>query len=100
MKKLLKRYRSVGVIAGSLLFNLVSSLLVYRPEGVIFNIVPQSVTEWICDIIALVVFFVGYLMLFYDFSEDNKQKQKEALVEGIIKAQEELSKDDVKLTVK
>ena len=39
-------------------------------------------------------------MLFYDFSEDNKQKQKEALVEGIIKAQEELSKDDVKLTVK
>ena len=82
MKKLLKRYRSVCIIAGSLVFNLVSSLLVYRPDGVIFNIVPQSVTEWVCDIVTLIVFFVGYLMMFYDFSEDYKQKQKEAILEA------------------
>ena len=78
---ILERYRSVLVIATSLIFNLVSSLLVYKPEGVPFNKSPLTVTEWICDIISMIVFAVGLLMMFYDINSDWKRKIKEALNE-------------------
>lgn len=51
MKSVLVKYRSIVVIASSLVFNLVSSLLVWHPEGVLFNKNPMTVTEWICDIV-------------------------------------------------
>ena len=77
----LKKYRSVLVMAASLIFNLVSSLLVYKPEGVPFNKSPLTVVEWVCDIISMIVFAVGLLMMFYDINSDQKQKIKEALNE-------------------
>ena len=73
MKKVLIRYRSVCVIAGSLVFNLVSSLLVYKPEGVVINKTPLTITEWICDILSMTLFFVGMLMLLYDSNKDGKE---------------------------
>jgi len=79
---ILKRYRSVAVMAASLIFNLVSSLLVYRPKGVKFNMTPLTVTEWVCDIISIIVFAVGWLMMFYDINADQKKKIKEALNES------------------
>lgn len=81
--KVLKRYRSVLIMAASLIFNLVSSLLVYKPEGVPFNQSPLTVSEWICDIISMIVFAVGLLMMFYDINSDWKQKIKEALNESM-----------------
>lgn len=81
--KFIKRYRSVVVMAVSLIFNLVSSLLVYRPEGVKFNMTPLTVTEWICDIISIIVFAVGLLVMFYDINSDQKRKIKEALNESM-----------------
>lgn len=79
----LKRYRSVVVMAVSLIFNLVSSLLVYKPVGVKFNMTPLTVTEWICDIISMIVFAIGWLMMFYDINRDYKEKIKEALNESM-----------------
>ena len=81
--KILKKYRSVLVMATSLIFNLISSLLVYRPEGVPFNKSPLTVAEWICDIVSMIVFAVGLLMMFYDINSDWKQKIKEALNESM-----------------
>lgn len=81
--KVLKRYRSVVVMAASLLFNLVSSLLVYKPEGIKFNMTPLTATEWICDIISIIVFAVGWLVMFYDINADQKEKIKEALNESM-----------------
>lgn len=46
---ILLRFRGVWIIAGGLIFNLVSSLLVWNPEGVRFNKAPTTVTEWVCD---------------------------------------------------
>ncbi len=81
--KVLKRYRSVVVMAASLIFNLVSSLLVYRPEGTKFNMTPLTVTEWVCDIISIIIFVIGWLMMFYDINRDQKEKIKEALNESM-----------------
>lgn len=83
LTKTLKRYRSVVVIATSLLFNLVTSLLVYKPDGVKFNKSPLTVTEWVCEIISIIVFAVGWLMMFYDINRDFKEKIKEALNESM-----------------
>lgn len=82
MKKVLTRYRSVCVIASALIFNLVSSLLVYKPDGVAFNKTPLTITEWICDILSLIVFFTGFLMMFFDSNKDSKEKSKEAFEYG------------------
>ena len=81
--KVLKRYRSVVVMAASLIFNLVSSLMVYKPDGVKFNMTPITVTEWVCDIISMIVFASGWLMMFYDINRDQKVKIKEALNESM-----------------
>lgn len=89
MKNKLIKYRSIVVIATSLIFNLVSSLLVWHPEGQKFNAMPMTVTEWVCDIISIIWFFVGVLMLLFDADQNEKEKIKEAIHE----AREELQKD-------
>lgn len=81
MKKTLKKYRSIVVMATALIFNLVSSLLVWHPEGQIFNATPMTVTEWICDIVGIIWFFIGFLMMFYDTHQNEKEKIKEAILE-------------------
>ena len=81
MKKILKKYRSIVVMATALIFNLVSSLLVWHPKGQIFNATPMTVTEWICDIIGIIWFFIGFLMMFYDTHQNEKEKIKEAILE-------------------
>ena len=95
MKNKLIKYRSVVVIATSLIFNLVSSLLVWHPEGKVFNLTPMTVTEWICDIVSTTWFFVGFLIMFFDIHQNQKEKIKEAIFE----AKEELEKDDCSLEV-
>lgn len=90
MKKILKKYRSVVVIGTALVFNLTSSLLVWKPEGVILNLKPMTVVEWICDIISIVWFFAGFIMMFFDIHENEKQKIKEAILE----TNEELKNDE------
>lgn len=89
MKRILKKYRSTVVIGTALIFNLISSLLVWKPEGVIFNSRPMTVIEWICDIISVIWFFTGFPMLFFDVHENEKQKIKEAILE----TNEELKND-------
>lgn len=74
MKRITKKYRGIIVIASALLFNLISSLLVWHPAGQIFNIYPLTVTEWICDIISTVLAFTGAIMSLYDVNADMKQK--------------------------
>lgn len=82
MKNKLAKYRSIAVIVGALIFNLLSSLLVWHPEGVIFNKTPKTVTEWICDIISVAGFFTGFLMMLYDSNKDSKEKMEEAFKYG------------------
>ena len=82
MKNKLIKYRSIGVIASALVFNLVSSLLVWHPEGVKFNKTPMTVTEWVCDIIGFVWFFTGILMALYDANKDSKLQMEEAFKRG------------------
>lgn len=81
MKKTLKKYRSIVVMVTALIFNLVSSLLVWHPEGQVFNATPMTVTEWICDIVGIIWFFIGFLMMFYDTHQNEKEKIKEAILE-------------------
>ena len=95
MKNKLIKYRSVVVIATSLIFNLVSSLLVWHPEGKVFNLTPMTVTEWICDIVSTIWFFVGILMMFFDIHQNEKEKIKEAILE----TKDELEKDDCSLEI-
>lgn len=90
MKNVLTKYRSVVVIASSLVFNLISNLLVWHPEGTIFNRFPMTVTEWICDIISLVLFFIGFSMLLFDSHDYEKKRIKEAVLE----ARDELDKKE------
>lgn len=82
MKKIIKKYKGVLIIAFGLIFNLVESLLVYRPEGVMFNLQPMSVAEWICDIISQIIIVTGFAMLMFDINRDSKCKIKEGLVEA------------------
>lgn len=89
MKRVLKKYRSVVVIGAALVFNLVSSLLVWHPDGKMFNIRPMTVTEWVCDIIAIIGYCTGFVMMLFDANKDTKDKIKEAFLE----ANEELKKD-------
>lgn len=95
MKNKLIKYRSVVVIATSLIFNLVSSLLVWHPDGQKFNTTPLTVTEWICDIVSIVWFLFGMMMMFFDIHQNQKEKIKEAIFE----AKEELEKDDCSLEI-
>ena len=95
MKNKLIKYRSVVVIATSLIFNLVSSLLVWHPEGVKFNKTTMTVTEWVCDIVSTIWFFVGILMMFFDIHQNEREKIKEAIFE----AKEELEKDECSLEI-
>lgn len=95
MKNKLIKYRSVVVIAISLIFNMVTSLLVWHPEGQKFNTVPLTTTEWICDIISIVWFCVGFLMMFFDAFQNEKEKIKEAILE----AKEELKIDGYSLEI-
>lgn len=90
MKNVLKKYRGVIIILSSLIFNLLTSLLVWHPDGRLFNMRPMTITEWICDIVAIIGFFVGLTMSFYDVFDYEKQKIKEALLE----TDEELKNDD------
>ena len=78
MKNKLIKYRGVVVIATSLIFNLVTSLLVWHPEGKLFNLMPMTITEWICDIICITWFFIGFLMALYDANKDSKKQMEEA----------------------
>lgn len=96
MRKVLIKYRSICVIASALIFNLASSLLVYKPDGVIFNKTPLTVTEWICDILSLIMFFTGFLMMLFDSNKDSKEKLKEAFEHGA----EEFRKVNVELELK
>lgn len=89
MKKILKKYRSIVVIGAALVFNLVTSLLVYRPDGKLFNLHPMTVAEWVCDIIAVIGYCTGFAMMLFDANRDTKDKIKEAFLE----ANEELKKD-------
>lgn len=82
MKNKLIKYRSIWVVASALVFNLVSSLLVWHPEGVKFNKTPMTVTEWVCDIIGFVWFFTGILMALYDSNKDSKIQMEEAFKRG------------------
>ena len=95
MKNKLINYRSVVVIVASFIFNLVSSLLVWHPDGQKFNTTPLTVTEWICDIVSIVWFLFGMMMMFFDIHQNQKEKIKEAIFE----AKEELEKDDCSLEV-
>lgn len=95
MKNKLIKYRSVVVIATSLIFNLVSSLLVWHPEGKVFNLTPMTVTEWICDIVSTIWFFVGFLIMFFDIHQNEKEKIKEAILE----AKDELDEDGCSLEI-
>lgn len=81
MKKTLKKYRSIVVMATALIFNLVSSLLVWHPEGQVFNATPMTATEWICDIVGIICFLIGFLMMLYDTHQNKKEKIKEAILE-------------------
>ena len=95
MKNKLIKYRSVVVIATSLIFNLVSSLLVWHPDGQKFNTTPLTVSEWICDIVSIVWFLFGMMMMFFDLHQNQKEKIKEAIFE----AKEELEKDECSLEI-
>ena len=82
MKNKLIKYRSIGVMATSLIFNLVTSLLVEHPDGKMFNVHPMTVTEWICDIIGITWFFTGFLMALYDANKDSRIQMEEAFKKG------------------
>lgn len=82
MKNKLIKYRGVVVIATSLIFNLVTSLLVEHPDGKLFNLYPMTITEWICDIIGVTWFFTGFLMALYDVNKDSKNQMEEAFKNG------------------
>ena len=82
MKKVMYKYKSIAIIAFALIFNLVSSLLVYHPEGQIFNATPMTVTELIFDIVSIICFFTGFLMMMYDMHQNQKEKMKEAILES------------------
>jgi hypothetical protein len=71
------------VAISGLVFGLIESLLVYRPEGVIFNLKPLTVTEYILDIVGYAIFFYGMCLQMYDINLDEKQKIKDGLFEAI-----------------
>ena len=79
------------VIGAALVFNLVTSLLVYHPDGKLFNQHPMTVTEWVCDIIAIIGCFTGFVMMLFDANRDTKDKIKEAFLE----ANEELKRTKI-----
>ena len=78
-----------------MIFKLVSSLLVWHPEGKVFNLTPMTVTEWICDIVSTIWFFVGFLIMFFDINQNEKEKIKEAILE----AKDELDEDGCSLEI-
>ena len=82
MKSILVRFRGVWIVAISLIFNLISSLLVWHPPGMQFNIAPMTIIEWVFDIISVVIGLFGLVVIFYDINMDSKKKIKEALLEA------------------
>lgn len=81
VKEKIIKYRSVIIMGTSLVFNLISSLLVWHPEGIKFNKTPMTITEYICYTISFVWFFTGLVMSFFDINSDQKRKIKEAILE-------------------
>lgn len=96
-KKVIIKYRSIAVVGLLLVFNLISSLLVYSPEGQMFNASPLTVIEWLCDIVAFIGILTGVMMMCFDIHENEKRKIKEAILE----ANEELKNDkDATVSIK
>ncbi len=62
-------------MAIALSFNLISSLLVWHPEGQLFNTAPMTVEEWICDIISIVMFLTGIQMMILETMMDKDSKE-------------------------
>jgi len=81
--KFIKRYRGWFVMLLGMIFNLIESLLVYRPEGVIFNLEPLTVMEWILDIVAFAIVAFGFILTAYDINTDSKLKIKEGIIEAV-----------------
>lgn len=77
------------VIGTALMLNLASSLLVWHPDGKMFNTRPMTVTGWVCDIITVIGYCTGFAMILLDANKDTKNKIKEAFLE----ANEELKRD-------
>jgi len=77
MKNILVKFRGVWIIAVSLIFNLVSSLLVWHPPGVKFNPSPMTVAEWVCDIISIVISLFGFVVILYDVNRDKIKGNRE-----------------------
>lgn len=82
VKEKLIKYRSVVVIGIALIFNLIANLLVWHPEGVQINKTPMTITEWICDIVTIILFFAGFAMLLFDGAKMDKKMIKEGFIEG------------------
>lgn len=62
---MIKKYRSVLIFAGFLLFNLLESLYFAQGQPTLFNSSPISIGEWACDTISLVgVYWAGILGLY------------------------------------
>lgn len=65
LKEKFKKYRALGVIATGMVFNLVESIM-FAQNGNPFNLKPLSIGEWICDIIATLIFLFGLMLMTYD----------------------------------
>lgn len=73
IKDKLKKYRAVCIIAGSMIFNLVESI-VFAQKGKPFNLKPLSIGEWICDIISNLGLIFGAMMAIYDLWDYRPKK--------------------------
>ncbi|MBU5333560.1 hypothetical protein KQI61_15275 [Anaerocolumna aminovalerica] len=82
MKKFIIKYRAWLISIFGLVFGLIESLLVYRPDGVVFNVRPLTVAEWILDIISIAIFYFGIILAMYDANKDAKLKIKEGIMEA------------------
>ena len=94
MKKTIIKYRGIIVISISLIFNLISSLLVWHPEGVSFNRRPMTVAEWICDIIATIILLIGFVMMLYDVGRNQREQIEQGCENGVNKFRELIKEID------
>lgn len=70
---MLKKYRALLVIGGSMIFNLLTSML-FAKNGMPFNLKPLSVGEWVCDMVSMLIFFFGLMLMTYDIWEYKPKK--------------------------